>query len=407
MNWLVKDETLKDAYDIRTSVKPIKYICQLDIPHVANLFEQRKNPNVVSIYDVPGNGYSSIEKMTHPVSYNESGSLLSPFLMWLCQSEEELNTLIVFFKKNNIELFSPKDERKIREDFKLIKKFYSIHVKYGLSKIKLGGKWFIEQKPTRPYFCGQKIITNDLQCFRYNDYVYKKILTLASRFRDGGGKNLLLNFIIRYVKKIQSLEKKRFIKAQYINKNDYFSEMYEYLLKCGKPGDFISQSSLECSTDRHTVHFQFIQDTTLPLFIRSAERNKLLIIERVPWYLPVFSIIINPHAADSLIFLKYLQVKCNEFSLLSQVSVTPIFRKLNSSNIEMLLILKKDCSSKWRLDKTIIENMPGWLESCGVFISNSHQANKFNRVSMDEYYEDYCAPEKYVNLFLEIVNNFI
>jgi len=57
----------------------------------------------------------------------------------------------------------------------------------------------------------------------------------------------------------------------------------------------------------------------------------------------------------------------------------------------MYLIFKQDGSE---LAPEIMQQAPGWLESCGIFIANTPKAITFNTLGADQYYGPYRVRDK-------------
>jgi hypothetical protein len=79
---------------------------------------------------------------------------------------------------------------------------------------------------------------------------------------------------------------------------------------------------------------------------------------------------------------------------------------LDDRQIEAYLLLKKDCSSVWNMTPEEIQLTPGWLEACGIFITDTPKAKAFNHKGVQEYYAPYSLPADLIgNWFWQLLGD--
>ncbi|MGJ0579584.1 hypothetical protein ACR71G_16275 [Xenorhabdus bovienii] len=398
MSRQIKNKPICD--DFRTVVSVFLYLHTNDNPHVAKLFELKSASEYIPISDVPGCANSLIEKMTHPVSYKKPYEYFSPYLISLFSSDDMIDILLDCFKSKYDYVFFQHMKEELHSQYITIKRFYFRNTTNLIRKIQLCGRQFLEQRPTKPYFENQKIITPDLTVYRKNENIYRLLLSKAVKRPVSISARLALNATLRYANDVQKKETERMLSGELTNNTTYFCEMYDYLNKYADVSDFISQSSLENSSDKNIVHFQFVHGVSLPLFRRGSKNIPPFNIFRLDWYLPTVLISFDFHEVEYQKNMRELQRVCMNFSAVSQISITPIFRKVNHEMLDIYLILKKNFSASWKMDQSVIDNAPGWLESCGVFMSGSRQARVFEIIGPSDYYENHCPPNEYINNFI-------
>lgn len=381
-------------HDVRRVVSLRQYVCAGREPHVAELFEARIASEIIPVSTVPGCAKSPIEKMTCPSSYKSNDEILSPYLISLCATEHMLDVLLAHVGQDQGVRENVRSE--IYSNYRTIKKFYFRNAREVYRKVRLGGKYYLEQRPTKPYFSEQTIITPDLTIYRKREGLYRLLMAFASETPGSFISSLALSAILRHAEKVERKEVRRMATGELSNTTTYFCEMVDYLVKFAKSYHFISQSSLESSSDKSVVHFQFVRGTALPIFAWRSEEQEPLSLQWLDWYLPTLLVSLDIHRVVYGKFIRHLQSICVAFSARTSISVTPVFRKDECDFLHMYLILKKNGSAAWNMAQDIVDCAPGWLESCGVFILGSRQAKHFDTVGATSYYKDYGAPDEYV-----------
>ncbi|KPG94896.1 hypothetical protein AEQ67_22395 [Pseudomonas sp. RIT-PI-q] len=377
-------------------------------PQIAELTTKKKVGTYVQLSNVRGESISHIEKMTHPLTEPSGTDYFSPYMISLLGE----STLLAFAEKA---LQAPRKrlldslgiddsqqnqrQHKLRSDYTAISRFYSTPP----APITLNGSPFVEQEPTTPYFSHQKIITPDFGIYRNSPGSHKPNLFNCG-FRDDSEifyDDAPIKQLQKHNYDIHSRETDLRADGKALNKAHYFIEMMEYLTNRGHPKDFVVQNSLESSSDKNTPHFQYIpNDTPLPVFAHTPGRTDNLEACLLDWHLPSVWKRIDLQQPDWQESAKYLQYKCQELLDQHHISTTPVFRKMEDSKMDIYLIFKKNCSDIWNMTQEDIQLVPGWLESCGIFIANSPKAEAFNNKGAQDYYATYRVTAEHI----EIIN---
>ncbi|BEM41306.1 hypothetical protein SME10J_50330 (plasmid) [Serratia marcescens] len=339
----------------------------------------------------PGDWESSIEKMIHPTSSPCLPEGLSPFLISLCSNVKILHFLASKINNNSFHIY------KYIFYFERIKRFYTSS---EINKVKLNSSMFIEVNPTKQYFKRQKLITIDVSKERKKQQIYKALIYVAFFLNMDVFTSLVLFYVFSYAININKNELSRVSKFKSEQHSVCLSDMTMYINK-SCINSFVAQNSKECCSDKIYPHFQFVPNVTLPIFSAPIIGDGR--VKRVSWPLPTFMFVLNADK-DSVKLMSLLQHKINYFSKRTNVSVTTLVYKINSNYLRCFFILKKNCSNIWGLDTEDNNNKPGWLESSGVFILNSHQAKCISQKKALNYFNKYAPADKYSRSFLYLIS---
>jgi hypothetical protein len=367
-------------------------------PRTAQLIEDRPAGQCITMDRVPGSSKSSIEKMTQPLAGYPEYEVLSPYMMVLLgdgdsvqYAEKVLRTprRCLLDQLGLDDVGSGARGRQQRTDQGILLEFYS-----GAHRpLMLNSQRFIEQEPTKPYFLGQKIITPDFTFYRAEqDQITTDLL--SCRVRDDSGvffNHLPILELKRYNDGVLAQETALRAGEAYLNKTEYFAEMIEYLNSCGDAGDIMVQNSLETSSDKNTPHLQFIPGAVpLPLLHRPLQAIEGSDCQSVDWYLPTLALRVDCQDPRWQLQVQAWQSVCRDLLENDQVSTTPLFRKREGQEVDLYLIFKQDGS---QMAVETLQQAPGWLESCGVFMAGTAKARLFSDQGASAYYEPYGAPD--------------
>lgn len=390
------------SHNPRVSVSTFNSITANKEPNTALLTNLKDKDSFINVADVRGTG-GGIEKMTHPLARVNEEDLFSPYMIELLGNTTALafaEKVLQAPRQRLLDSLGIDDTRKterqssLHEDQNTISRFYTRTTELKPSSITLNGSLFIEQQPTTPYFMNQKIITPDFTINR-NDEDAQKLNLLQCKTRDDSE----VFFNNRPILQLQQYNASTYLHESHLrddgklqNNAHYFTEMVDYLAQRGSPGDFISQNSLESSTDRTTAHFQYIPgNVPLPIFAHAPRSGDIAEAKIVDWYLPSVWSTFDLNQPDWIDSTTKLQRLCQELLDSEHISTTPLFRKLEGGIVESFLIFKKDCSTQWDMTPESILNAPGWLEASGIFIANSGKSEVFESLGARAYYESYCV----------------
>jgi len=381
----------------------------------ANLTQDRPAGEFIKMDAIPGYSNSSIEKMTHPLAgCGETGSM-SPYMIVLLGDQRALDfseKVLRAPRKRLLDKLGIDDSDKtgshtrLHTEMESLTRFYPNDAEFEPKRITLNGKPFIEQEPTRPYFAGQKIITPDFTTHRAAQEQQRKNLLLC-KTRDDSALYFNQTPIIelkKYNEDVFAKEKALRAGENFLNKTQYFTPMVEYLTQFSKAGDILVQNSFETSSDKNTPHLQFIPgDIPLPLFYQSFQVLTDDKYQQVDWHLPTLAVTVNSRQHDWREQTERVQTMCQELLANQHISTTPVLRNLGNGLIKMYLVFKQDGSD---LAAEIMQQAPGWLESCGIFISNTPKAVTFTTLGTVQYYAPYGVTNK-EQLLTSLVQNLI
>lgn len=371
-------------------------------PRTVNLTKERMAGEFIGIDAVPGNSNSSIEKMTHPLAGCCGTEKISPYMIVLLSDQKALDFAEKVLQSPRKRLLDSLgiDENKVTRHIQLnakletLTRFYSRDAGLQPKKFTLNGRPFIEQEPTKPYFVGQKIITPDFTLYRTAQEQQKQNLLLCKTRDDS---ELYFNQAPITELKVYNddiFAKESMLRSNdnFLNKTQYVTEMIEYLTYYSQPGDILVQNSLETSSDRNTPHLQFIPgDVPLPLFYRSSQVLKYGECQQLDWYLPTLTMLIDSRQYDWKVRAKQIQTVCQNLLVHQHISTTPVFKYQGDGMVSIYLIFKQDGRD---LAPEILQQAPGWLESCGIFIANTQKAATFSTLGAAQYYNSYGVTDK-------------
>lgn len=401
----------------RTSVSAFYPVTLRTQPHAVQLTESKQKGEYIEIGDVPGKSQSHIEKMTHPLACPGEVGHLSPYMIDLLGERSAVafaEKALQAPRKQLLDRLGIDDtatkgrQAKLNADQKIISRFYTRPAEALPLSITLNGSPFLEQEPTKPYFMNQKIITPDFTIYRDNESAQRTNL-LHCKLRDDSA----VFFNPKPIKQLESYNKHIYLNesnlrndGKTLNKAQYFTEMADYLIQRGKPGDFIVQNPLESSSDKNTAHFQYVPgDVPLPIFSHSAQHSGSSDVHTVNWYLPSLQTTIDLQQPDWQEITKKLQDHCQALLDNQHISTTPVFRKLEDGKIDLYMIFKKDCSPAWNMIVEDILSTPGWLEACGIFIADSPKAELFNYKGAQGYYAPYAVSAEQTAAIKELLEH--
>lgn len=388
---------------------------QSNEPRTANLTQDRPAGAFIKMDAVPGDSNSSIEKMTHPLAgCGETGDM-SPYMIVLLGDQKALDfaeKVLQAPRKRLLDKLGIDDGNKtdrhaqLYTELESLTRFYPNNAQFEPKRITLNGEPFIEQEPTRPYFAGQKVITPDFTTHRVPQEQQRNNLLLC-KTRDDSALYFNQTPIIElktYNDDVFAKESALRAGDNFLNKTQYFTEMVEYLTYFSKAGDILVQNSLETSSDKNTPHLQFIPgDIPLPLFYQSSQVLTDGKYQQVDWHLPTLAVTVDSRQHDWRAQTELVQTVCQALLANQHISTTPVFRNLGDGLTKMYLIFKQDDSDQ---AAEIMQHAPGWLESCGIFISNTPKANTFTTLGAVQYYAPYGITDK-EQLLTSLVHNLI
>ncbi|EEU4852916.1 hypothetical protein HBD74_004065 [Salmonella enterica] len=381
----------------------------------ANLTQDRPVGEFIKMDALPGDSKSSIEKMTHPLGgYDETGSM-SPYMIVLLGDQRALDfaeKVLQAPRQRLLDTLGIDDNNKadrhtrLHSELESLTRFYPNNPEFEPKKITLNDQPFIEQEPTKPYFAGQRVITPDFTTYRAEQEKQRNNLLLCKTRDDS----------VLYFNQTPIIELKRYnddvfaketaLRAgdNFLNKTQYFTPMVEYLTQFSKEGDILVQNPFETSSDKNTPHLQFIPgDVPLPLFYQNSQ---VLIddkYQQVDWHLPTLAVTVDSRQHDWREQTERVQTVCQELLANQHISTTPVLRNLGNGLIKMYLIFKQDGSD---LAAETMQRAPGWLESCGIFISNTPKAVTFTTLGAVQYYAPYGVTDK-EQLLTSLVHHLI
>jgi hypothetical protein len=99
-----------------------------------------------------------------------------------------------------------------------------------------------------------------------------------------------------------------------------------------------------------------------------------------------------------------LQATCQHLLNDQHISTTPLFRMMEDDQINVYLVFKKDCSSVWKMTPEDTQLSPGWLEACGVFITNSSKSHAFNNNGAQNFYATYSVSTEQITTLFDSTN---
>ncbi|WP_339482935.1 hypothetical protein [Pseudomonas sp. RL_5y_Pfl2_73] len=368
-----------------------------DQPHSTQLNRQ-KETGIVILDDVRGSGPSSIEKMTQPLATPDEDGY-SPYMIDLLGRTTTLafaERTLQMSRKRMLDSLGIDDSAKPKRQARLFSDHINISRFYTSTPIALtlNGDPFIEQEPTSPYFRDQRIITPDFRIYR-RDEKNQEINLIRCRTHDDsaiGFDPAPIEQLKSYNDIVYKNEQLMRASGQLSNKARYFIEMIEYLAQKNIPGDFIVQNPLESSSDQATAHFQYIPNhVPLPLFSRLPQCFDDSPIQFLDWYLPTLAARLDLDQNDWQKKINALQQDCQELLSDEQISTTPLFRMSEKRSVDIYLIFKKNCSTKWTMTTEETGHAPGWLESCGIFVTGSPKAAIFESKGAQNYYATYSV----------------
>ncbi|WP_030132178.1 hypothetical protein [Pseudomonas sp. QTF5] len=379
-------------------------------PHSAQLTEKKDKRDFIEMSQVRGQSNSNIEKMTHPLTQPDDIDHLSPYMIDLVGKTTTLafaEKVLQAPRKRLLDKLGIDDTQEKQRQARLKSAHTTISRFYNQAQpipLTLNGSPFLEQEPTNPYFIEQKIITPDFRMYRHNENAQALDL-LHCKLRDDSE----IAFNKAPIEKLQQYNNSIYLNESRLrengknsNKAEYFVEMVDYLIQRAKPGDFIVQNSLESSSDKNTPHFQYIPNQVpLPIFFHTPHYNDKSNTQIVDWHLPALCKKIDLQQSDWKDKTHQLQDLCQELLNTQHISTTPLFRKLENDLIESYLIFKKDCSSTWNITPEDIQNAPGWLEACGIFVANSPKAEVFSSKGAEKYYATFSVTTESIRYFFE------
>ncbi|MNV05028.1 hypothetical protein D3C71_953490 [compost metagenome] len=386
----------------RSTIQNFISVAENDQAHVDRLVEKKNNHYFTDMSQVRGNSNSNIEKMTHPLSQPDDVDYLSPYMIDLLGRMTTLafaEKVLQSPRKQILDQLGIDDSQQTQRQSRLhsdqiaISRFYNHRPEARLLSLTLNGSPFLEQEPTTPYFIGQKIITPDFTIHRREESTHLLDL-LRCKFRDDSGTpfdKAPIERLQKYNSTVHLNESRRNENGA-SNKADYFVEMAEYLIQRGDPGDFIVQNSLESSSDKNTPHFQYIPNQVpLPIFFHIPPYDETIDTQRVDWHLPSLYQKVDLRQPDWRAKIINLQQSSQQLLNHHHISTTPVFRMVEQSHIEVLLVFKKDGSPVWNMALEDSQHTPGWLEACGIFIANTPKAEVFNLKGAQQYYAIYSV----------------
>ncbi|EJD6402343.1 MULTISPECIES: hypothetical protein [Providencia] len=365
-------------------------------PYTARLSIERPSSEYIQLDAVPGSSSSSIEKMTHPLAGSHKSTEMSPYMISLLGDQASLRFAEKVFQSPKQRLFDQWGIDNTCQSYTdkctqldTIVRFYFRDQQSQLKKIELNGQPFIEQQPTKPYFLGQKVITPDFTIHRAQEQQQKNTL-LQSKTRDDCAlyfnKQPILD-LQTYNDQVYKQESQIRQGNNFLNEAKYFIPMVEYLTHFGQIKDLLVQNSLECSSDENTPHFQFIpHDVKLPLLQQKTLPSDNEKYKWVDWFLPTLCIEMDSAKVDWQEQTLLIQDFCQKLSGEKHISTTSVFQHLGDRQVNMYLIFKNDES---RLTPEQLKQSPGWLESCGVFITDTPKATLFTHQGAEQYYAPY------------------
>lgn len=396
----------------RSTVQQLIPVTSNNQPHSTQLFQQKDKHDFIETTQVRGYSNSNIEKMTHPLAQPDDTDYLSPYMIDLLGKITTLafaEKVLQSPRKRLLDKLgiddTQKKERQTRlfSDHITIARFYNPPSNAQPISLTLNGSPFIEQEPTTPYFSGQKIITPDFRMYRSDENTHLLNL-LRCTFRDDSEipfDKAPIESLQKYNDTVYLNETRLRDMKRMSNKAEYFIEMTEYLIQRAKPGDFIVQNSLESSSDKNTAHFQYIPDNvSLPVFFHAPQYSDSFKAQIVDWHLPSLYMRVDLQKADWREPINHLQNRCQQLLNNQHTSTTPTFRKLGDDQLEIYLIFKKDCSSAWNMTPKDIQQTPGWLEACGIFIAGTAKSEIFNSKGAKEYYATYRVTAECIKDFI-------
>lgn len=372
-------------------------------PRTANLTQDRPAGEFIKMDIVPGDSNSSIEKMTHPLAGYRETEGMSPYMIVLLNDQKALDfaeKVLQAPRKRLLDKLGIDDGNKTNRHAQLyaeresLTRFYPNDAQLQPKRITLNGQPFIEQEPTKPYFAGQKIITPDFTMHRAEQEQQRNNLLLCKTRDDSA-----LYFNQTPITELKTYNDDVFAKESmlragdnFLNKAQYFTTMVEYLTYFSQPGDILVQNSLETSSDKNTPHLQFIPgDIPLPLFYQSSQIFTGGEYQQIDWHLPTLAITVDSRQPDWQVRTELMQTMCQELLANQHISTIPVFRNLGDGLTTMYLIFKQDASN---MAPEIMQQAPGWLESCGIFITNTPKAITFTALGAVQYYAPYGATDK-------------
>lgn len=368
-------------------------------PYATKLTVDKPSCEFIRLDDVPGSSLSSIEKMTHPLAGSLEPTGMSPYMISLLGDQTRLSFAEKVFQSPrqrlldqlNIDVIkqSPKTTDKSSQ-LDTVLRFYTRDEQSQIRKIELNGQPFIEQQPTKPYFLGQKIITPDFTIHRVQEQQQRNKL-LLSQIRDDSAvpfnKQAILD-LKTYNDEVYNQESKIRQGDKFLNEARYFIPMVEYLTNFGEIKDILVQNSLETSSDENTPHFQLIPNNVrLPLLYQQTLPSNNETCKWINWFLPTLRIEIDSARADWQQQALLIQDTCQKLSADKHISTTSIFQYMGDRQVSMYLIFKND---EFRLTPEQLKQSPGWLESSGIFISNTSKAELFTHQGAEQYYAPYA-----------------
>jgi len=373
-----------------------------DQAHVDQLVEKKNKHDFTDMSQVRGHCISNIEKMTYPLAQTDNVDYLSPYMIDLLGRTTTLTfaeKVLQSPRKQILDQLGIDDSQitqrqsRLQADQIAISRFYNHRADKPPLSLTLNGSAFLEQEPTTPYFIGQKIITPDFTIHRREENTHLLDL-LRCKFRDDSGTPFDKSPIERlqiYNHNVHIAESCRHENGT-SNKADYFTEMAEYLIQRAEPGDFIVQNSLESSSDKNTPHFQYVPNQVpLPIFFHIPPDDENLGTQLVDWHLRSIYQKVDLQKPDWKSNISHLQQSSQQLLKHHHISTTPVFRMVEQSHIEVLLVFKKDGSPVWNMALEDAHHAPGWLEACGIFIANTPKAEIFNLKGAQEYYAAYSV----------------
>jgi hypothetical protein len=382
--------------------------------HSTHLTEKKDSRDHTEMNQVRGHSSSTIEKMTHPLAQPDDKDHFSPYMIDLLGRTRTLafaEKALQAPRKRLLDTLGIDDtqhrSREIRlySDQTAISRFYSYAVQPVA--LTLNGRPFLEQEPTNPYFQGQKIITPDPRICR-SEEKSRKLDLLRCKSRDDSEiafNKAPIERLQQYNNTVFLNETRRREKEDLSNKATYFTEMAEFLIQRAKPGDFIVQNALESSNDKNTPHFQFIPDQVpLPIFSRTPPHTDNPNPQILDWHLPSMCETVDLQHADWREKIAQLQATCQQLLTDQHISTTPLFRMMEDDQIKVYLVFKKDCSSVWNMTPEDTQLSPGWLEACGVFITDSPKSEAFNNNGAQNYYATHSVSTAQITTFFESTN---
>ncbi|WPO95474.1 MULTISPECIES: hypothetical protein [Enterobacteriaceae] len=372
-------------------------------PRTAHLTQERPAGECIKMDVVPGNSTSSIEKMTHPLAGCSEEGGMSPYMIALLGDQKALNfaeKVLQAPRKRLLDQLGIDDRNKVERHAQLhaeltsLTRFYQRDDALQPKRIALNGQPFIEQEPTRPYFAGQKIVTPDFTLYRAEQEQQRNNLLLCKTRDDSA-----LYFNQAPIAELKTYNDDVFANESalragdnFLNKTQYFTAMVEYLTRYSQAGDILVQNSLETSSDRNTPHLQFIPgDVPLPLFYQRAQALTDGEYQQIDWYLPTLAMTVDSRQHGWQAETERAQAVCQALLTNQHISTTPVFRSLGDGLATLYLIFKQDGSD---MAPELLQQAPGWLEACGIFIANTPKAVMFTAQGAEQYYASYAVTDK-------------